>query len=353
MAEITINHHIDDTNINNMIVNSDFNANKCWARLNSDQTKQCSNKSKNGCNFCGIHYSGFQKGSVSTIYDTVLPKKTKRRRKKTQITTKKHKNHLIRENYIPFEKYIVYIQKIYRGFSIRKLIKTRGISVYCRHLCNNDTDCLSLNDVTNIPNNEFYSYKDSKGIYWGFDIITIKECLNAKMSNPYNTLDIPIFVGKQLKCIEDIMNKEIKLEIPIFTNITIQVQQRCVELFQQMDALKNYTKCAWFLDLNSRLLKKLYKEMEDIWNYRLQLTKEDKLKYTKDGKLFAIEMHKISKINDKYKLSNLVLDEFEKLICDGQTESDRATACQWILSGLTLVNQDARDTLPWLYQSAM
>ena len=37
MAEITINHHIDDTNINNMIVNSDFNANKCWARLNGSR----------------------------------------------------------------------------------------------------------------------------------------------------------------------------------------------------------------------------------------------------------------------------------------------------------------------------
>ena len=92
--------------------------------------------------------------------------------------------------------------------------------------------------------------------------------------------------------------------------------------------------------------------MEDIWNYRLQLSSEDKLKYTKDGKLFTIEIHKINKITDKYKLSSIILDEFEKLICDGKSDSDKATACQWILSGLTLVHQDARDTLPWLYQSA-
>ncbi len=92
--------------------------------------------------------------------------------------------------------------------------------------------------------------------------------------------------------------------------------------------------------------------MEDLWNYRLQLSNNDKMKYTKDGKLFTIDIHKIAKMNDKYKLANIILDEFEKLICDGKTESDRATACQWILSGLTLVHQDARDTLPWLYQSA-
>jgi len=352
MAEVAVNNHTNDNTINNFIVNSEFDTNKCWARLSSDQSKQCKNNPK-GCNFCGVHVKGFEKGTVSTIFDTVIPTKPKKIRKRLKIIKKKRsKNQLIRENYLPYEQSITTIQSFYRRFLVNHYIKTRGIAIYCRHLCNNETDCLSLNNVKDIANKDFYSYKDNKGIYWGFDIITIKECLNAKMSNPYNTLDIPPFVNKQIQAIENKMNKKIELEIPVFKNITIQVQQRCCDLFQQMDSLKNYTKCAWFLDLNISLLRKLYKEMEDIWNYRLQLTKEDKLKYTKDGKIFNMEMHKITKINDKYKLSNLILDEFEKLICDGQTESDRATACQWILSGLTLVNQDARDTLPWLYQSA-
>ena len=352
MAEIVINHHTNDTNLNNIILNSEFDINKCWARLSSDQTKQCKNKSKDNCNFCGVHLKGFNKGTIFTIFDSVIHTKSKKNRKRLKLVKKETKIELIRENYLPYEGYIITIQAFYRRFQVKQNIKTRGISIYCRHLCNNDTDCLSLKSILDIPNCEFYSYKDIKGIYWAFDIITIKECINAKMSNPYNTLDIPEFVNSQIKIIEKIIHKEIKLEIPIFKDINIQVQQRCVELFQQMDALKNYTKCAWFLDLNINLLKKLYKEMEDIWNYRLQLTKEDKLKYTKDGKIFNMDMHKVTKITNKYKLSNLVLDEFEKLIRDGKTESDRATACQWILSGLTLVNQDARNTLPWLYQSA-
>ena len=92
--------------------------------------------------------------------------------------------------------------------------------------------------------------------------------------------------------------------------------------------------------------------MEDLWNYRLNLTNSQKLNYTSDGKLFILNVHKFNKINSKCKMSNIILDEFNRLVTEGKTESDRSTACQWILSGLTLVNQDARNSLPWLFQSA-
>lgn len=92
--------------------------------------------------------------------------------------------------------------------------------------------------------------------------------------------------------------------------------------------------------------------MEDLWNYRLNLNHSQKLKYVSDGKLFTISVSKFSKLSSKFKASEILLNEFNRLVSEGQTESDRATACQWILSGLTLVNLDARNSLPWLFQSA-
>lgn len=352
MAELTVNDH---TSNESLIVNSQFDNNKCWARLNYDKTRQCKNRPKNGSCFCGTHNSGFLKGTILTIHDAYTPTKPRKMRsgkRKLRIKKKSNKLDINRENYLALERYIIIIQRIVKGFLVRKNIKLRGIAVYCRHLCNNKTDCLSLKEVDMIPIREFYSYKDDQNFTWGFDIITINECIKNNIANPYNTKEIPKFVSVEIDRIQKRMKKEIKLELPVFKSISLKVQQRCVELFQKMDALKNYTKCAWFLELSILHLKKLYKEMEDLWNYRLQLSSSDKLKYTNDGKLFTVEIHKVAKMNDKYKLSNLILDEFEKLICDGKTESDRATACQWILSGLTLVHQDARDTLPWLYQSA-
>ena len=95
---------------------------------------------------------------------------------------------------------------------------------------------------------------------------------------------------------------------------------------------------------------------EKDFNYiRNELSNNEKLRYVKnsDVNLFTLkEFQNIKKINNKHTLANILLNSFEKLINDGQTDSDKATACQWILSGLTLVNEDARNTLPWLYQSA-
>ena len=119
-----------------------------------------------------------------------------------------------------------------------------------------------------------------------------------------------------------------------------------------MDNLKNYTKCKWFLDLNTAYLKELYKQMEDIWNYRLNLSDSDKLRYVKNGKLFEMSVTKYYKINNINRLRKILLYNFRKLVTEGVTESDRSTASQWILSGLTLVSIDARNTFPWLFQSA-
>ena len=120
-----------------------------------------------------------------------------------------------------------------------------------------------------------------------------------------------------------------------------------------MDSLKNYTKCKWFLELNLHELKELYKQLEDIWNYRLCLTYTDKLKYTSDGKLFTLSVQKFFRINSKQTAQKILLSEFNRLVTEGNLESDRSTACQWILSALTLVHEDARSSMPWLYQSAL
>lgn len=350
MATITI-HNIDNYNHACIPAETHFDTFKCWARLSSNKSRQCKNNPK--CNhFCGVHHSGFLKGKVITIFDDLGINNSDNIK---PVIKKVPSIDYSNRDYSIFMDNIVTIQKYIRGFIVRNNIKIRGISVYNRKLCNNDTDCLSLKSIEDIPNKDFYSYKDSNGHYWGFDLVTIKECINNNVGNPYNTLPFTDEVKDSINAIESKMKKPIKLELPKIESVAVKVEQRCVELFQQMDNLKNYTKCDWFLDLSILGLKKLYKEMEDLWNYRLQLTNNDKLRYVKnsDVNLFTLkEFQNIKKINNKHTLSNILLNSFEKLINDGQTESDKATACQWILSGLTLVNEDARNTLPWLYQSA-
>ena len=89
-----------------------------------------------------------------------------------------------------------------------------------------------------------------------------------------------------------------------------------------------------------------------MWNYRINMTINEKKRYVKNGILFADKVQVINKVNSKIKLGNILLDNFEKLVTEGENSEFCTTGSLWILSGLTIVNKNARDALPWLYQSA-
>ena len=329
------------------VINPNFDKNKCWARLTTNPNKQCSCKPKYNSNFCGRHIKKAKEGKIKTIFDLVEPPKKKK------LIIKKKKKFTRLDYFIDF-RFIVKIQSFIRMSIVKINIKNRGIALYCRHLCNNDTDCLSFDKIVNVANNELFTYKDINNIYWGFKTNTLKEILKMKMDNPYSTLSIPDIEKKKFNNLLKNIEKYKKVEIikEKILDKHIKLQQKCIDIFQKMDNLKNYTKCEWFLSLNIAQLKELYKQMEDLWNYRLNLSNSQKLKYVSDGKLFTISVHKFNKINSKIKASEILLNDFNRLVTEGQSNSDKSTACQWILSGLTLVNLDARNSLPWLFQSA-
>lgn len=319
--------------------NSTFNIKKCWGRLKSKPYKQCSYK-QSVEHFCKKHYVLWKKGNLITIHDTLM---------NTSI-----RNPL--QNDCDIDKLTIIIQSVYRGNNIRKNIKDRGISVYCRHLCTNKTDCIDLQLVDSIPSNLYFSFIEND-IHWGFSMNTFKNIIKYNLPNPYSTLDISNKDIERFDLLTHHINpskKKIntKKNKLFMKNKYIKLQQECIDVFQLIDNLNNYTKCSWFLSLSLLRLKSLYRFMEDMWNYRLNLTKEQKLNYTSDGMLFNIPIKDIKKQNNYYTLAYILLKDFRRLLTEGKTNADRITASQWILSGLTLVNLDARNALPWLFQSA-
>lgn len=328
------------------IVNNEQHNNciSCCALLSRKKGKQCSYKAKhiiqsNGISFhlCSRHYKmGLKK--IKTIYSD-----------KNRCNIENHStNNLLLTNDSIYK--IIKIQSFFRKCVVQKNIKYRGISVYCRHLCNNSTDCSTFEDIRNIPNYLYFSFKSSSQ-YWGFHIATLKELLKYTNNNPYDTCPINNnTIDKFNKLIAK--QKNIEIEKDVIVDPTIKLNQRCVKIFQIMDNLNQYTQCSWFLDLNLVQLKELYKQLEDLWNYRINLSINDKKKYVKNGTLFADKVQTINKVNSKIKLANILLDNFEKLVTEGENSEFCTTGALWILSGLTIVSKNARDALPWLYQSA-
>ncbi len=345
-------------------MNNTFNLDKCHARLVKNPLLQCSNNKKNG-NLCGTHSKS---SNLLLITDQLNNPNSSNLSLQVNLDndtdndlndlTNNFANNfnLNSEYYLRNLNSVIKIQSILRSYILRKKIKLHGIAAFNRKLLNNDADFLTFESIYDLPISDLFTFKDNTGKYWGFHIATFKELIKTEpITNPYNTLLIDtniINTFKKLLSISEKSNHKIEILQDNITNPDIKLQQKCIAVFQKMDNLKQYTQCEWFLNLNLTYLKQLYKYMEDMWNYRIGLSHQQRFRYVSNGKLFTENMNNIYRMNDRYKLSHLLLDEFDRLISEGHTEADKATGSLWILSGLTLVSSAARDALPWLYNAA-
>ena len=268
------------------------------------------------------------------------------------INTKQSKQYLIsalkkiislERFYLTNEGYIILIQSIFRRWLVKR-----------RKLCYNDTDILTFTCKYEIPENFFYIFYDkcTKKKY-AYDIRTLNEIINSDYpSCPYTfrnftleeKLEITLYKNKLIKMGLNIDIEKKKLTIEEETHMKIK------DVFYQINMLDNYTNHEWFKELNINQLIHLYAIMEDIWNYRSNMTTESKKKIIKNGIVFSTPIYIIKKEKSLIKIQNVLLDEFIRLINEGVDREEKKLGAILILTGLVEISSDAADALPHLMQ---
>ena len=265
--------------------------------------------------------------------------------------------------YLRLSSFIIKIQKIFRGFLQRKCNLYRGPAFLKRSLCTNSTDFFTMDEIHLLPNSQVFSYEDKDGFIYGFDIISLYNLIiksgKTKVKNPYNRNEIPTFVFHNISAIIRI-SKIFKLDVNIDieddkNSLSLQkiVELRSLELFQNIDYLGNYSNSEWFLSLNRSELIKLMRELSDIWNFRAQLSSEIKRSicppYGDPFRHFGLSY--VHNENDILLVKKYILEVLEKFVNTGIDRDSKSLGCYYVLGALTLVNQNAANSLPWLFQS--
>jgi len=261
--------------------------------------------------------------------------------------------------------YIIKIQSIFRGYIERKINILHGPAYKNRNLCMNSSDFITLDNLSDLKFNQFFSYKDVDNFIYGFDIMSINTLIKMKYinksccQNPYNRNNIPIevFVNiKKLIKLGKVFKREIILETQDETeNMSNEkkIELRALSLFQNINALGNYSNFEWFLSLSRNQITKLIRELSDIWNYRAQLSTEIKKNICPPyGSPFA--QLSISYIYNEVDMNNVrkvILEVLEKLVNNGIDSDSKSLGAYYVLAALTLVNDEAAAALPWLFQS--
>ena len=255
------------------------------------------------------------------------------------------------------------IQKIYRGFLQRKYNRCRGPALKNRSVCTNDTDFFSMDDLKELPDEQFFSFKDVDGFIYGFDLLSLYNLIyksEGKTKNPYNRLPIAENIIDNFKTLIR-LSKLLKIQICTeIQDISAElsnaknVEMKTVALFQNIDALGNYSNPKWFMDLNRIQLTKMFREIIDIWSYRAHLSNEIKRNICPPvGNPFPriINFNYLQTTDDLDDVRRYILDILEKLVLSGIDKDSKCLGAYYVLGALTLVSMEAASSLPWLYQA--
>lgn len=276
-------------------------------------------------------------------------------------------NHFIFQKYEKVRIYkniiITKIQSHIKGYFLRKFILLHGDNFYPsqRIKCVNDCDFLTLDPIKDIPTFQFITITDSKGFIYGFDICSIYNYFKQQ-KNPFNPYTRELFSKKFINNVKKIINMRSVVNINI--NILLendkentQDPQKILEnnierIFQKMDELGNYTNINWLLSLTHRKLIKYICNLHDIWIYRAQLSNDVKMSISPpNGNPFnGINILTLEQYS-RFELLKITTRIMQKMVFNGIDDNFKSLGAFYALAGLTLVNSNAADALPWLYAS--
>ena len=268
------------------------------------------------------------------------------------------------------------IQNVYRRYLFKHYNKLRGPARFKRHICVNDTDFFTMDNLSDISYNQFFSFMDEDKMIYGFDIMSIfnlfgisanavganavgANAAGANVTNPYNRKPFPTHVVKnimQIIRLSKVFKDPINLDVNEgeVKDLVVNIESRIITLFNDIDHLGNYTNYNWFMSLNHTGLMRFIIEINDIWSYRANLPEAVKrdicprhIDLFRRMVLVDLQLTTIPILRD------IAVDIITKLVSNGVNHDSRYLGANLVLCALTLVNPDAANALPWLYESVM
>ena len=245
---------------------------------------------------------------------------------------------------------IEFIQRTYR-----KKLSDRQQHFYSQFT--NSEDFYTLDSITKIENPYLFWYEDTKQFKFAFDIRSFKQLIINKCKNPYTREDIPIYaIEKFNKRLEELTTNNIQL-IDASDFLTKEQIQRLkiVEIFQKLDELNIVAggiNQHWFVNFTFCQLRVFYKVLEDVWNYRSELSYEKKLQIVPTNSMFKNNMNYILNLplNSYTYLQSIILDEIKTLISSAENLENRKSGGYYVLIALTEVSNEYLTDYPWLKQ---
>ena len=283
--------------------------------------------------------------------------------------------------------YIVLLQRVFRKFISKKYRTFSGPGYLHTSDCVNDTDFYTFDNLSKIRPLELFTYLDSDNKIYGFHIASIFHLIISSfpnIKNPYNRNVIPSGVIKNVyeKLIYGSLlgfRVSVKLDdegvdddddsygggggsssdaVELGISREKQEELFIVDLFQHINTLGNYSDSEWFIVLQRAELIRFIRNIHDIWYYRANLTQEMKERICPpNGNPFVlhnahVNLNVLTLLTDP-EIRTICVSIIDRMVRRGVSREDQCLGAFYVLATLTIVNQDARNAMPWLYEAVL
>ena len=304
-------------------------------------------------------------------------------------------------------RHATHIQRHLRGHFVRLSLRLRGPALRNRSLCVNATDGCTLEPMSNVPVNNFFSYKDRDNFVYGFELSSIIQmvttstskcmnpfnrarmdshlpnlkilirltCMTAKVTFPYfAVLPKPIYVPQQrlvtrsntppLLVALHLDQTAPSSYLPSEYNVDSMIQRmremrthsyvdRVHSLFMEIDQLGHYTDPSWFVLLEAPGITRYLRYLQDFWMYRAHLSQELKLRICPLWDPFISLLRGSTNLYEMSEehVRNICLSVMEDMVFTGVDVESRMLGSFQVLTCLTLVSHPARLSMFYLYES--
>jgi len=264
----------------------------------------------------------------------------------------------------------IYVQSLVRRNTVRSQMTMRGPGLFRRELCVNDTDFYTLDSISEIDYTRFYSYADSNNVIYGFDLKSLEMLFEKQeqLINPYNRAPFSDIVVSNAQRLIQLLPREpetIKLTDAEISREHMNKTRakpddvRIRDLFYYIDSLGNYTQSTWFSELSHHRLHRFIIYIYELWRWRAHLTNETRKMICphfspfRDGLEGRVSLAGVSEhvLGDIDELRRVCLTVMENLVYTGTNEDFRKIGAMHVLTVLTHVSLNARESIPWLYES--
>ena len=172
--------------------------------------------------------------------------------------------------------------------------------------------------------------------------------------NPYTMQEFGLYiVWKAQKLIDHLKANNISIEFvdemkEMKKDKKKILKQKMTDVSASIERLGFSFNTEWFSSLHIVQLKKLYGYMEDIWNYRAQLTPVMKCQICPPNGIIFNKSHiEIRNTTECNAMRDYILTDINKFN-NAESDNDKKTGFMYFLIGLSKVNSSVFDIHPWI-----